>query len=75
MPYRHSSRWYSGGRHCCTGNVRDTAMEHYKISQVITGYMGYAYYQAQKGITDLCVGRKEVSLAETLLSRQDFFLP
>ena len=50
-------------------------MEQYKISQVITGHMGYTHYQAHKGIMDICVGRKEVSLGERLQSRQDFLFP
>jgi len=37
--------------------------------------MGYAHYQAHKGITDICVGSKEVSLAERLRSQQDFLFP
>lgn len=54
---------------------RYCAMERYKASQVITGYVGYAHYQAQKGIMDKCVGRKEDSLADSFWGRQDFLFP
>lgn len=43
------------------GNRRATAMEQWRNSQLITGYMGCAHHHIQEGIRDTCVGRKDVS--------------
>lgn len=51
----------------CCGAIRDFS-GHYWVQD-------YAPCQAREGIMDIGVGRKEVSLAERLWSRQDFLFP